>query len=705
MTDAIFALDSDGCFTYANPAAAAIFGHPATDLPGRHLWNAFAEVIDADFQRQCLSAMHDGQPGVFCSPVVPALPRMHVRAYPSPDGLTVYLAPCTPMDGGPAHQADILDNVSDAIVSTDLNLLITGWNKAAERIYGWRAAEAIGQQVDLLLQSDFVNTTSTAAARQLMEDGFVQMTVRHQSKTHERLYVECNVTLCRDAQGAAIGSLGILRDVTARVQFEQALRESEERYRTVADYTYDWEFWRGTDGAFVYVSPSCERITGYPPSAFMADAMLFRSLVHPEDQPRIQRHILDIREIFEKVEMDFRLIHRDGSVRWIRHICQPVYGHAGQYLGRRASNRDITERKQIEDDLACARTFLETAVDFLPIPLAFFGPQGEIFRQNYAAQALRKHLGVSSRRVEMQFFDPLTHLMVPEHERPAARALRGESVTAEEYVLMTPGCEQLISALVSAAPIYIGGKITAAVSIIEDITGLKEADRAKDEFLAVLSHELQTPLTSMLGWSAEALQRQTPEFMTMAMEIVHRNAIRQKRLVEEILDMSRLIHRKISLDLAPTDLAAQAGYAVDNMRLEATQRHLRLAFTSSIDPLPILADSSRLQQCISNLLHNSLKFTPAEGTITVECRREGQEALLIVRDTGCGIDPEAIPTLFTVFYQVNRDERTGGLGLGLAVTRGIINLHGGRIWAESAGVGQGSTFCIALPLTSTLIKS
>ncbi|MHB9025531.1 MAG: sensor histidine kinase [Armatimonadota bacterium] len=228
---------------------------------------------------------------------------------------------------------------------------------------------------------------------------------------------------------------------------------------------------------------------------------------------------------------------------------------------------------------------------------------------------------------------------------------------------------------------------------------LKEADRAKDEFLAVLSHELKTPLTNLLGWSKLALDKQTPEFTMRAMEVIQRNALRQKRLVEEILDLSRLVHRIIELESECTDLWTQASQSVESARQVAVERKLHLVLDPPSVPLPIYADPIRLQQCIGNLLHNSLKFTPAGGTITVSCRRDGDQAVLAVRDTGCGIDEAALPALFAAFRQVDRNERHGGLGLGLAIARGLVELHGGQIAAYSSGKNQGATFIISLPLT------
>lgn len=250
------------------------------------------------------------------------------------------------------------------------------------------------------------------------------------------------------------------------------------------------------------------------------------------------------------------------------------------------------------------------------------------------------------------------------------------------------------------------GGLLEMLAIGTDISQLKaaeeaqrEADRAKDEFLSILSHELQTPVTSILGWAQLALKQQSPELNTRALEIVQRNARRQRVMVEELLDVSRLLNRKIELQMEVVDLRAEARQAVENLQVAAAERALTLTCAPGADdPLPVLGDPERLQQCLGNLLRNSLKFTPAGGQITVACTREDDQAVLRVHDTGRGLRPEALPAIFQLFRQVDRDERAGGLGLGLAVTRGLIDLHGGAITAASPGPGHGSTFTITLPL-------
>jgi diguanylate cyclase (GGDEF)-like protein/PAS domain S-box-containing protein len=164
-------------------------------------------------------------------------------------------------------------------------------------------------------------------------------------------HVQERCETCYGPDGTPLRSIGTVQDLTDRVLVEEALRESEERLRTVADYTYDWEYWRGADNEFLYISPACQRVTGYSPSEFLADPALFLRIVHPEDRPRMEQHL---QEEFHEEEnsLDFRILRRDGEQRWLAHGCRPVFARRdGRFLGRRASNRDITDRKALEQAL------------------------------------------------------------------------------------------------------------------------------------------------------------------------------------------------------------------------------------------------------------------------------------------------------------------------------------------------------------------
>lgn len=226
----------------------------------------------------------------------------------------------------------------------------------------------------------------------------------------------------------------------------------------------------------------------------------------------------------------------------------------------------------------------------------------------------------------------------------------------------------------------------------------EEVDQAKNEFLAVLSHELRTPLTVMLGWTEMAQKRRAPEFLGQAMDVITRNVRRQQRLVDELIDMSMLINQRFPLQRETVDLARIALLAIEEHREEAYRKEIVLTSGSNEGPLSAIGDPRRLRQCISYLLDNSLKFTPPGGVVSVCWRQEGSQAMVTVQDNGRGIAKETLPLLFQPFRQIERDEATGGLGLGLAIMRGIVELHGGNVIADSAGAGQGSTFTIVLPL-------
>jgi len=592
--------------------------------------------------------------------------------------------------------ATTLASIGDAVIATDTDGKITFMNPVAEQLTGWNHTDAAGQPVKTVFH--IVNEQTRAEVEdpvaKVLATGNVVGLANHTvliRRDGADVPIDDSGAPIYDARGNTTGVVLVFRDITARKQAEA----TREHLSAIVQSSDDAIIGKTLDGIVTSWNSAAERMYGYT-----ADEMLGQSIcrIIPNDcDGEIQGILLHVR-LGEKVEhYETVRITKSGQRLDVSVTISPIKDASGTIIGAATIAHDVSARKHAEEALERERAFLDASVDLLPLPLAFFNQQGHIIKENQAARALLQRLG-STRREWGQFLNPQTSVATPVERQPLMRALQGEVVAAEEYLIVMPGDEPPMPALVSAAPIRIDDETVAAVSLIEDITVLKEGDRAKDEFLAVLSHELQTPLTNMLGWSHEALLKNDATFTAKAMEIVHRNAVRQKRLVDEILDMSRLLHRKIHLAPERIDLSLLAKQAVENTLLNAYERQLTLILEPVAEPLPIEADPIRLQECIGNLLQNSLKFTPAGGAIAVSCRREGDRALLSVRDTGRGIDPSELSTLFALFRQVDRDERAGGLGLGLAVTRGIVELHGGQISADSPGKDQGSTFTIILPL-------
>jgi CheY-like chemotaxis protein len=231
---------------------------------------------------------------------------------------------------------------------------------------------------------------------------------------------------------------------------------------------------------------------------------------------------------------------------------------------------------------------------------------------------------------------------------------------------------------------------------------LREADRRKDEFLAMLAHELRNPLAPIRN-AVQFLRMAGPasKDLPWACDVIERQTAQMTRLVDDLLDVSRITRGKIRLEKAPVDVATVVAQAVESSRpvIEARQHALDVALPPG-PPLLVDADATRLAQVVLNLLHNAAKYTDEGGKIWVVVERQGDEAAIRVRDTGIGIPPEMLPHVFDLFTQVDRtlDRAQGGLGIGLTLVRRLVELHGGRATASSPGPGQGSEFVIRLPL-------
>ena len=259
------------------------------------------------------------------------------------------------------------------------------------------------------------------------------------------------------------------------------------------------------------------------------------------------------------------------------------------------------------------------------------------------------------------------------------------------------------------------------VGVTRDVTREREADREreellrqardarddaehqvrlKDEFLATLSHELRTPMNAMLGWLAIIEgEGDVPGEIKKPLEIIERNARAQAKLIEDLLDMNRLMTGNVQLELDAVDLAHLAESTVQTLRPTADAKSVRLAVEAQNTSGLVNGDGRRLQQVLWNLVHNAVKFTPAGGHVTVGVRRSDDTVRLVVTDSGCGISPEFLPHVFERFRQEDPSStrQAHGLGLGLSISRHLAELHGGTIRATSTGAGHGATFVLELP--------
>ncbi|MHB9131039.1 MAG: ATP-binding protein [Armatimonadota bacterium] len=358
----------------------------------------------------------------------------------------------------------------------------------------------------------------------------------------------------------------------------------------------------------------------------------------------------------------------------------------------------VNEREHLLTELEQRHAFLESATDLLPLPVAFFSPLLEIIRANAATNAFFQAHGITNPWQELQLCDPVTRHVMPTTAQPLLRAASGEVITTAEYLLSLPDGSSF-PILLHAAPIYLNEELVAIVAAFQDLTEIKAADRAKDDVLAMLSHEFLTPITLIRSWTEIAQQHEEPEVIQQALDTIFRNTFRQQRLVDALLDISRLRHDKLDLRQESADLWEIVQLAAEEYFLTISEQQLTMCLQPPKEPLPVIVDSGRIQQVIGNLLNNAVKFTPPGGSITIAAFTEAENAVLKVGDTGKGIPAEQLIRIFAPFHQLARDGSFGGLGLGLALVRGIVELHGGTVEATSLGEGHGSTFTIKLPLT------
>jgi PAS domain S-box-containing protein len=482
-------------------------------------------------------------------------------------------------------------------------------------------------------------------------------------------------------------------------------RRTDDVYRKAIEDIRDYAiFMTDADGLITNWNVGAEHILGYSEEDIVGkDAA---KLFTPEDRAKnIPQKELATAALNGRAEDERWHIRRDGSRFWASGVVTPIRDHTGKLLGFSKVMRDMTERNRLTEE---RDRFFTLSMDMLTIVHL----DGRFQRVNPAFQ---RALGFSEEELLTMYVFDLIHPDDREHTASGYEKLvAGEAIKSMDNRLRSKdGSYRWVAWSYFPVPedglaFGVGRDVTELRNMQEVLRlradELENANRVKDEFLATISHELRTPLTSILGWSRLLDSNQLSEKeKERAVHIIQRNAEAQSKLIEDLLDVSRIITGKLKIECQPVSFASITDSVLNSLRPGIDTKELQLE--TRIDPAagPIQGDPARLQQIVTNLLSNAVKFTPNGGKIEVCLEPFDSHVQLKVADTGVGIPPEHLPHIFERFRQVDSSNirAHGGLGLGLAIVDYLVRQQGGSVSAESDGTGKGATFTVEFPLTSS----
>ncbi|HJP94030.1 MAG TPA: PAS domain S-box protein [Pyrinomonadaceae bacterium] len=603
-----------------------------------------------------------------------------------------------------------VENTPLAVIEWDQEFRVLRWSPAAQKLFGWKAEEVLGKRFndwEFVVPEDFdaVNQVSRRQNEGKERHGISRN--RNYTKLGSILHCEWYNSALYNEAGKLVSVLSLVLDVTVARRIEEALRKSEAQYRLLFEsnpqpmWVYDLATLR-----FLAVNDAAVRHYGYSRAEFLD--MTLKDIRPPEDVKLLEDYLVKVSSEIDNAG-EWRHRKKDGTP-----INVEITAHKLMFAGRPAEFvlvHDVTERRKAETALRISEDRYRDLVDNSHELICTHDLQGRVLSVNpWAARVLgyppETIIGTNIRdgllpEYRDQFDE---YLRIVATEGSARGVMKVRTATGEirlwEYynTLRTEGVE---TPIVRGMAHDVTERREALKREKEARLEAEAANRVKDEFLSTLSHELRTPLTAIMGWADLLLNNEVePRKQKQAIETIFRNANSQCQLIDDLLEVSRIITGKLRLEFVACELRSIIEAAAESIRPTAEAKGVRLQLTLEPDAGPVFGDRERLQQVVWNLLSNGVKFTHTGGLVQVTLRQINSHVEIVVNDTGVGIKPDFLPHVFDRFRQADGSTtRTyGGLGLGLAIVRHLVELHGGMAWADSAGEGQGATFTVRLPV-------
>jgi PAS domain S-box-containing protein len=606
-----------------------------------------------------------------------------------------------------------LASIGDAVITTDAQGQVVNMNAVAESLTGWQQSEANGRSLDAvfrIINEDTRQAVDNPAVRALRE-GIIVGLANHTlliAKDGTERPIDDSAAPIRTSDNNIVGCVLVFRDITERQQAERQLRESERRFRQMTDVTPQLIWVTRPDGFTEFFNRRWYEYLGATEAECLGWG--WGIFLHPDDyQPTLDRWNYSV-QTGEPYEVEYRFRSADGDYRWFLGRGLPVRDESGQIVNWFGVCTDIDDFKRLQEERQNFFRLADNSTDFISMcDLA-----GVPF---YANPAALKKIGIEQLEDLYQlntsdFFFPEDREKIINEFFPSVLAngtgtteIRFRHTQSQAAIWMVYN----VTALSNAK-----GEPIGLATISQDVTerrqleqnlrqlaaDLSEADQRKDEFLATLAHELRNPLAPIRnGLQIMRMTQQDSETAERVRAMMERQLTQMVRLVDDLLDVSRISRGQVTLRRQRVTLAEIVNQAVETSRpvIESANHELRVRLP---EPVYLYADPVRLTQVISNLLNNASKYSEPSGEIVLSAAVDNQEVSISVKDTGIGIAAEMLPRIFEMFTQVEGAlaRSQGGLGIGLTLVKQLVEMHGGSVSAFSDGPGLGSEFVVRLPI-------
>jgi two-component system, chemotaxis family, CheB/CheR fusion protein len=604
--------------------------------------------------------------------------------------------------------SSLVESSSSVIFSCDLSGTVFTWNRAASELFQVPREQALGAKFQLLLPEATHVEVMKYLARVLRGDKVDQVELSFSGRDDCNIHVVLTGSPLFDAKGVLLGAAFIMHNVTERNEARQALQSQEALLRSVTESVPVFIWMNDPQGRFSFFNRRWASVIGDNEFYHLKNGWLQH--VHEDERRTIREQLQKALQSRLPLLTEFRLVTGDDSIVWMSMSVEPRYDENGEFLGLIGSCFDVTARKEAEQALRRREQELADFFENATVGLHLLSEDGIITRANPAEAEL---LGYPVEEYVGQSF--LKIYENPEEANRLLQRLKAGEILKDVTSRLRCKDGSYKDVVLDASVLWSGDTYVHARCFVRDVTEQRkateiaqEAVRRRDQFLAVMSHELRNPLGAIRNAVQVLLTPgATEEVQARAVDVIGRQGNHMGHLLSDLLDVSRITQGKIELERSESDLCTLIQQTLPLVEHQIAKARHNLELLLPDEPIYALVDACRFTQIVENLLTNAIKYTNEGGLLKLRLSRQGNEAVLQVEDNGVGIESSFLETIFEPFFQLDEtlERAQSGMGLGLTLSASLVHMHQGSIKATSNGPGQGACFTVKLPLIRDMTSS